>query len=425
MELPRFVEVRQHFPDDGIADCALAVRNELGRIGAAGSLTSGRSVVIAVGSRGIDGYEQIVRAAAEYAAGCGSVPVIVPAMGSHAGGTAQSQSEILLDQGIGAPGFPASLHSCTDTVSLGQTDLGDEIWFDKTAARADVLIVINRVKAHTDYEADVESGVAKMLVVGLGKPHGAAEAHRSFRRHGFYPALSAGVRLILAHVPKVIGIAIVENESHRSLRIEAIDGPNILARESELLLIAKARMARLPMQMCDLLVVEEIGKNISGSGMDTNIVSRKSIPAIPSAESLPKIEYIYVRSLSPESHGNGVGIGLADFCGDRALESIDLEVTYLNCLTSGTPRGAAIPVHLGSDRKTFEAVCRSLPLRTPQDLRVAWIENTLALDRFFVSEMVLNEPGLDGALQPMGRPVIFSFDGDGNLTNPFTKSVNR
>ncbi len=421
MKLPRFVEVHQSFPDDAVDDCARAVRVELDRLGAASWLTHRQNVVIAVGSRGIDRYGEIVRETAEYAGRTGALPVIVPAMGSHAGGTGASQSQILIDQGIGTADFPARLHSCVDTVSLGKTDLGDEVWFDAFAARADVLIVINRVKAHTDFEAMIESGIAKMLVVGLGKPQGAAEAHRSFRRHGFYPALTAGARLVLAKIPRIIGIAILENESHRCMRIEAIEGPQILEREIALLRLSKARMARLPMKELDLLVVEEIGKNISGSGMDTNVISRKQKCGDSSSEIRPRIEYIYVRSLSPESHGNGVGIGLADFCGDPVVGSINYEITNLNCLTSGTPRGAALPMHLGSDRRTIEAAYKSLPIGSPDDLRVAWIRNTLALEHFFVSESVLREPGIAEVLEPVSSSRVLSFDECGNIDNLFAQ----
>jgi hypothetical protein len=423
MELPRFVEVRQNFPDDAITDCAEAVRRELDRIGAAATLKQGARVAIAVGSRGIDRYAEIVRAAASFAVHAGAVPFIVPAMGSHAGGTAESQAAILLEQGIGVRGFPAPIRSSVQTISLGRSEQGDEVLFDAAAARADLLIVINRIKAHTDFEAPVESGVAKMLVVGLGKPAGARAAHRSFRRHGFYPTLRSGVGLILRRLPAVIGIAVVENETHRAMRVEAMHGPEILGREQSLLRLSRERMARLPVEQLDLLVVEEIGKNISGSGMDTNVISRKRDPGRSVAADRPKIDYIYVRSLSPESHGNAVGIGLADYCGEAVMRDIDLEITYLNCLTSGTPRGAAIPVHLGTDRRTVEAVSGSLPLESPDALRAAWIRNTLALDRFYVTEAVLRERDADAFLEPVSEPRTLRYDANGNLANPFVHAA--
>lgn len=422
MGLPRFVEVRQNFPDDGLKDCDGAVTRELDRVGAAEILTSGARTAIAVGSRGIDRYAEIVGAVASYARRAGASPFIIPAMGSHAGGTAESQSRILREQGIGAPGFPAPLRSSIETVSLGRTDQGEQILFDAAAAASDVLIVINRVKAHTDFEAPVESGVAKMLMVGLGKPAGARQAHRSFRHFGFYPALRSGVALILQRLPVVLGIAVVENEAHRCMRIEAMRGPEILERERSLLRLSKARMAKLPMERLDLLVVEEIGKNISGSGMDTNVISRKRDPGGFVAVDRPKIDYIYVRTLSPESHGNAVGIGLADYCGEDVIRSIDFDITYLNCLTSGTPRGAALPVHLGSDKRIMEAVLGSVPLETPNDLKAAWILNTLALDRFYVTESVLAEPDVDAYLDVAGEPISFGYDNAGNLGNPFARS---
>jgi len=419
MELPLFVEVRQNFPDDAISDCVAKVRSELDRIGAAGIIRPGAKVAIAVGSRGIDRYTEVVGATADYAARAGGTPFIVPAMGSHAGGTADSQSAILLEQGIGAPGYPAQIRSSVETVSFGRDEHGDEVLFDAEAAHADVLFVINRIKAHTDFEAPVESGVAKMLMVGLGKPVGAQAAHRSFRKRGFYPALRAGVDLILNRLPAVIGIAIVENEVHRAIKIEAIVGPGILDREQSLLRLSKNRMARLPMDRLDLLLVEQIGKNISGSGMDTNVISRKRDPAGPVAADRPRIEYIYVRSLSAESHGNAVGIGLADFCGAAVVRDIDTEVTYLNCLTSGTPRGAALPVHLGSDRRTIEAVTGSLPVGSERELHAAWIRDTLTLDRFYVTEAVLEEPDIEAFLEKTGKPSAFPYDSEGNLASPF------
>lgn len=419
--LPKIMSVRQDFPDDALPDCGAAVYAELDRISAASRLEPDRKVVIAVGSRGIDRHVEIVRAVAEYIRRSGASPLIVPAMGSHAGGTADSQCRILLEQGIGVRGFPATVKSSVNTVVLGKTDLGTEIRFDAIAAEADVLFVVNRVKPHTDFTASVESGISKMLMVGLGKPLGARNAHVSFRKFGFLPALRAAVGLILGRIPTVIGIAIVENERHRCIKVEAIPGEILLARESVLLELARNRMGRLPIEELDLLIVEEIGKNISGSGMDTNVISRKSNPSGSVDGDMPRIGYIYIRSLSPESRGNAVGIGLADFCNEKVLKDIDPDITYLNCITSGTPRGAAIPIHLRSDAAVFEAVLNSSPVESPRDLRIAWIKNTLSLESFFVSEPVLREPGLEEKLRVCPQKYRFKFDRDGNIGNPFAE----
>jgi len=425
MDFPRLLRIRQRVADDALEDCRVVVRAELDRARAAEILGPGKKVVIAVGSRGIDRYTEIVREVAEYVIQSGAQPLIVPAMGSHAGGTAESQSRILLDQGIGGPGFPAAVRSSVRCVPIGKSALGEVICLDTFAAGADAIFVVNRIKAHTDFDAPVESGIAKMLLVGLGKPEGAARAHRSFRKYGFYPALADGVQLILKRVPAVLGIALVENEHHRCMKIQAIPGEELLTWEAELLLLSKSRMASLPMERLDLLVVEEIGKDISGSGMDTNVISRKGDRWSGMKQNPPQIGYIYVRTLSPASHGNGVGIGLADFCSNRVVRSIDYKVTYLNCLTSGTPAGAALPVHLDSDLQTLEAAVGALPLESPNTLQMAWIKNTLSLEEFYVSEAVLHDPNLADRVEAVSAPMPMTFDADGNLKNPFKARQTR
>ena len=404
--------VRQIFPDDGITDHAEAVRSELRRLGVASKLRPGMRVAIGVGSRGIAHYAEIVASLVSALRAGGAQPFIVPAMGSHAGGTAESQQALLISAGFDLGQVGAPIRSSMETVSLGRTEAGFDVRLDRSALEADALVVVNRVKPHTDFYAPVESGILKMLAIGLGKREGAAECHRAFVEDGFYPSLGAAARLILSKVNLLCGLAIVENERHETLKIEAIGAGDLFDRESALLSLARSRMARIPFRRIDLLVVDEIGKDISGSGMDPNVIGRKRYIRFAAEDEYPKARFIYVRGLSASTHGNATGIGIADLIHERVYKDIDFSATNTNCLTSGTPYGAAVPMRMRDDRAALEAAraaCR------PGRFRIVRVRNTLALDEMWASEDALVELESGGVVEVDDERFELRYGADGDF----------
>lgn len=409
--------VRQCFPDDGIRNPAAAARSEFMRIRAKEKIQPGMRIAVAVGSRGINHYTEIVAAVITSLCEAGAEPFIVPAMGSHAGGTAESQRKLLEHGGFSEKAIGASLFSSMETIALGTGMPGHQVFFDKYASEADALVVINRVKPHTDFYAPVESGLAKMLVVGLGKRRGAAAAHRAFYEHGFYPALHAAAELILSKVNLLFGLAIVENERHEPIAIQAVTASELFEREKELLSIARLRMPRLPFRVLDLLIVDEMGKDISGSGMDPNVLGRKRFIRFSAEDEFPKPRFIYVRSLTRHTHGNATGIGFAEFVRDDLCKEIDYEATYTNCLTSGTPYGAAIPMRMKDDRSAIQA---ANTICGPEKFRVVRIRNTLALEEMWVSEDALSEIEECASVQIDPASFELTYDEDGNLDEMYS-----
>jgi hypothetical protein len=411
--------VRQEFPEDSLDDCRAVVRAELSRIDIAARLRPRMRVAIAVGSRGIARYAEITASLISVIRAAGAEPFIVPAMGSHAGGTAESQRELLVSAGFGENLVGAPIRSSMETLEVGRMKSGFKVFVDRLALEADFLIVINRIKPHTDFTAPVESGVTKMLVVGLGKREGAAECHCAFSENGFFPTLTEAREIVLSKVRFLCALAIVENERHGVLKIEAIKQEALPGREKVLLELAKRRMARIPFKKMDLLVVDEIGKDLSGSGMDLNVVGRKKDLRFAGEGEYPKARFIYVRGLSLQTHGNANGIGIADFIHDRVYEGIDFGVTNMNCLTSGTPHGAAIPMRMINDRTTVDAVqsvCRS------GAFRLVRIKNTLDLRELLVSEDTLPELDPDFTVEVDEERFDLSYDSEGNFAGPFFPS---
>jgi hypothetical protein len=302
-----------------------------------------------------------------------------------------------------------------EVVSLGSTPEGFDVVLDKHAAAADHIGVVARVKAHTSYHGPIESGLMKMMMIGLGKHAGASHYHRILLEYPYDQVVRSVGRTIRAKAPLAFGLAVVENAYDETARIEAVLPEDFEPREELLLAQSKQWLARLPYQEADLLIVDEIGKEISGSGMDTNVVGRKRAFKMKPPENQPTMRFIFVRGLSEKTHGNAAGIGLADFTTTRLVRSMNYRATVINCLTSGYPEGANLPVHLDSDREVIDAALAILGTRDPEDARIMRIRNTLSLDELEVSEPCLDMPrgpvpfSIDGA----ARELVF--DRDGNL----------
>jgi hypothetical protein len=412
MSYPRMQRVRQRFDGPRLGDVPGAVRAELERSGLLRSLRPGGSVAITVGSRGIRDIVAVVRTLAGMVRAAGALPFIVPAMGSHGGATAEGQRRIVEELGATEDAVGAPVRASMGTVHVGTTADGIPMHFDRCAHDADHVIVVGRVKPHTNFSGDIESGLLKMLVVGLGKHTGAALYHRAFVQHSFGHVVRTAGRELLARCRVAGGLAIVENADDETALVEAVPPAAFETRERELLVLAKRWMPRLPIRRPDLLIVDEMGKNISGSGMDTNVVGRKP-HGTPDHD--PEVRRLFVRELTAETHGNAYGIGIADFATSRLVRAIDYQTTIINCVTAAHPQAAAIPIHFETDRAAIDAALGTIGLLPPERARVVRIRNTLRLSEVEVSEACRTELAerTDVELVDPLRPL--AFDESGNL----------
>jgi hypothetical protein len=395
------IPVNQQVADDQVADVARAVQDGLANLPLSERIQPGMSVAVAVGSRGIACYTEVVKATVEALRQVGAEPFLVPAMGSHGGGTAEGQRQLLESYGMAGLGVP--IRSSLETIRLGQTQEGLPVYWDTHAAQADAVIPINRVKAHTAFRGEYESGLFKILALGLGKPEGAARIHAA----GIEWAMPAAARFLLARMPIPLGIAIVENGYHQPARIAVLAGEEIPVQEPLLLNLAKQLQPRIPFAALDLLIIQRMGKDISGTGMDTNVVGmwrRNGGPRQPNYRAIAVLE------LTPASHGNATGIGMADLIPQRLADQVDWPATYTNCLTSGNFNGAKQPITLPTDQAVITAALAGID---PEQARVVYIPSTLDLGQIWVSPPLLAEVEASALLTATGpsRPLTFSTDG--------------
>ncbi len=412
---PLMFRVRQTFERPLIQDIPAEVDAQLAALKLTNSIQPGQSVAITAGSRGIANIHLIIKAAVDHIKAIGGEPFIVPAMGSHGGGTAEGQRKSIESYGITEAYCGCPIRASMETVVVCQAEEGFPVHFDKQAFGADHVIVCGRVKPHTGFTGDIESGLMKMMLIGLGKHAGAKIYHRAIKDNSFGQIVRSVAREVLSKCRIVAGLAIIENGYDETAKIAAVSPHEFEAREKELLVQAKQWMPRLPFKTADLLLIDEIGKNISGTGMDTNIVGRKFLDHIAHESEFPKIRYIAIRGLTKETHGNATGIGLAEFALTRAIDSIDQQVTLTNCLTGGHATAAMTPVHFASDRELLERVLPQIGLTEPENAKVLWIRNTLELAEVECSAAFLPEiPGRDD-LEVVTDPRPFEFDAAGNL----------
>lgn len=389
VSLPPLARVRYDPPTPTIDDIPGRIDDALESI--VGEIPPGGTVAIGVGSRGIAEIDRITRYTVVWLSDHGFEPVIVPAMGSHGGGTADGQLAVLEELGISPSTVDCPFEPTMATASVGSVSIGNreiEIPIATPALRADAVLPINRIAPHTSFTGRIESGIAKMLVVGFGKQPGASQLHRFARTHGFVTTVEAMLPVILDAVPVPGGLAIVENGANEVADIVAIPGDDVLAVEADVLPRARDLLPTLPFDRIDLLVVDTMGKDISGTGMDPNVIGRPGTgdPPPPGAAT---IDRIYVRSLSSGSKGNANGIGLADAVHRDLYETMDTEATYANVLTSGYPGKAAIPMVFPTDEQAITALVGSLGAIDSEDLRMAWIPDTGSLSEFYASSALL------------------------------------
>ncbi len=412
--LPRLVPIRQIFESAPAPVISDTLRRDLGRL----SLGRGARVGVAVGSRGIGRLQEIVREVVRHLREAGARPFIIPAMGSHGGATPEGQAALLAEYGITEEVLGVPVCASMEVRVAGKTTHGAEVFLSAEALGADGLVIINRVKPHTDFAGEIGSGILKMMAIGLGKRVGAASLHASAGRYGHESVLLEAGRIAWRALPVIGAVAIVENPRHEPAIIEVIPGPDIESREKRLMVEARRLLPLIPIDDIDLLVVDWLGKNISGAGMDPNVIFR-SVQGYSSSLSemrtKPVIRRIFVRDLTPESRGNAIGIGLADFTSSRLARAMDREVTFLNSVTALTHQCAKMPVHFERDADTIASAVSTLALPAGVEPRVVQIQDTLNLELMRVSENLLGEVEGRSDLLILGPPAEPVFDSEGRL----------
>lgn len=385
MNLPELVRIRRRFADTHVADVAGAVRAELDDCRV--TLPAGAPIAIAVGSRGIDNLVDVVRETVAWVKRRGGQPFIVPAMGSHGGATAAGQRRLIEHYGVTESAVGAPIRSSMAVIELDRGDVGIPVYFDSEAAKAFGTILINRIKPHTSFHGRYESGLMKMIAIGLGKHEQARAIHR-YGLQGLRELMPRVADQVLRQGRILLGVALVENAYDKTLLVKAIPGASIPDEEPPLLEIARTNLPRLPIEDIDVLVVDEMGKNISGLGVDPNVIGRLRIRGQPELTS-PRIAIIVVRSLTVDSQGNANGMGLADIVTRRLFDRVDLKATYENALTTTFIERARIPLIAETDREAMEFALQALGGADPEDLRIVRIRNTLHLEELLVSPAVV------------------------------------
>jgi len=412
-ELPKMVQVHWRRPFLEIEDLEGRVRSELERLDLSSRIEPGAKVALTAGSRGITNIAKITGIVVQYLKDIGGKPFIFPAMGSHGGATAEGQLEVLKGLGITEEALGCPIRATMEVIELGRTPSGIPVFVDRYAAEADHILLINRIKPHTAFTGRIGSGLLKMMAIGMGKQRGARAAHRFAFQIGLERAILEIAQVMMKGLPILGGLAIVEGFHHETAHLEALRPEEFFDREPELLEQAKELMSHLPFVELDLLIVDEAGKDLSGTGMDTQVIGRQCILGEPEPEE-PRIKRIYLRALSRGTEGNALGIGLADFVHTRVVEAMDLEQTYINALTGTGPEKARIPPHFESDRTAIKWALATIGPLEPREARVLWIKNTLNLAEFSVSEALIPEAEGDPELE-LGEPRPLAFDGAGNL----------
>ena len=417
MSLPRLLVVRQKFTDRRIPDVAAEVRKQLMESGFAARLKPGSRVAIGVGSRGIHNIATIVRNAVQFWKDAGMRPFIFPAMGSHGAASAAGQADVLAHYGITEATVGCPIVSQLDVVSLGHTPEGIEAFMDKSAYDSDGVMLVGRVKWHTDFAGKIESGLFKMMAIGLGKFAGAQRYHAYAFTLGLENVIRSIGRQVLKSGKIIGGLAILEDANHNTGKLDAVPVELMERREEENLALVKSWMARIPADL-DLLILDEIGKNISGAGMDTKVVNRGVQGEYNPWPDAPKFHRLFLRDLSALTYNSAVGLGMADIVTDRLVNRTDWTPTIINSLTANTPAAIRTPIHFPTDRECIERIMPTVGKLDLSTVTIGWIRNTMELGRLAISENMRAQ--LEGnPLLEIEATIDFEFDGEGNLISPF------
>ena len=423
MTWPSHLLVEARLPSRRIADETAAIASgfeaALDRVDWAG-----RRVAVAVGSRGIDRIARVVRAVIECIAQRNGHPFIAPAMGSHGGGTPAGRADVLRALGITEETVGAPIRSSIETVLIGRTAAGTDVFTSREALDAAAVVLVNRIKPHTDFDGAIGSGLLKMAAVGLGNRDSAFECHRWAARLGHEGVIRSVAEIVLSRVPVACGVALIEDERHQLAHIEVVPASRIVSAEEALLDEARRWMPSLPFGEIDVLIVDEIGKNVSGAGMDPNVIGR-GVDGLPRPQRRAVVRAIYARGLTPQTCGNAIGLGLADVVSSGLVARMNGEVTYLNALSAMVPAMVRMPMHFPTDAECVRAAIRLAGVDDPASVRLLRIRNTLDLNRFEASDCFADEIARRDDLHVLEGPVQWSFDASGNFDARRDRLVER
>jgi hypothetical protein len=422
MNYPPIFRVRQKFSRPRVEDVAAEVHAQLARLDLGRRVQPGQTVAITAGSRGIANIALILRAAVEHFRSLKAEPFLVPAMGSHGGGTVEGQRQILESYGITEAVAGCPIRASMETAIVGQASEGFPLHIDRAASQADHVFVCGRVKPHTSFAGEFQSGLVKMLLIGLGKQIGANIYHRAVEDFSFDRIVRSVTAEVLQKCRVVAGLAILENAYDETALIEAVEpSPDLngkggwLVREPQLLTLAREWMARLPFDAADVLVIDRMGKNISGVGFDPNVVGRKFNDHQAVAGERPRVKRICLRGLTRESHGNAIGLGMAEFCRSQLLRTMDPRITRLNALTSGHVSAGMTPLDFETDREMLDAALGTIGLVEPRHARLLWIADTLDLAEVECSAAYRDDARGRSDLEVISDTRELEFDAKGNL----------
>ena len=402
--------VHQNIKAPSIVNLEGELRGKLNEFGLKNAVKPNDTVAITAGSRGINHLNTILKTLVDYLKELKASPFIIPAMGSHGGGTAEGQLQILTDYGITEEVMGCPIKASMEVVEIGESEFETPVYLDKHASLADKIIVVNKIKSHSKFTGEVESGLSKMSLFGLGKHKGAKLYHRLIDRYGWSRVSKSLLKVVLKNAPIAYGIGIVQNINNEPAQLYVLRPEEFFTKEPELLRSYKDLTEHLPFKEIDLLIVDEMGKNIFGTGMDTNITGRKE-----GAEM--QVRWLFVRDLTEDSHGNAQGIGLADFTTKKLVDKIDYNKMYTNALTALRTDSPKIPVFLQNDREVLSTIFDMVGTEEVSTLRIVWIKNTLELRKIIVSEYLFNQIEVRDNLRFVGSAESMKFDDDGFLVN--------
>jgi hypothetical protein len=411
MNFPRIYRVKQRFEGPTLHNIPSAVRETIAGLHLADKVKPGQKVAVTAGSRGIANIDRITRAVVDELKALGLQPFVVPTMGSHGEATGEGQRRILEHYGITESSMGCPVKSSMEVVRIGEVK-GAPVFCDKNAWEADHIAVVARVKTHTDFDNEIESGLFKMMAIGLGKQHGAEHYHRAGHHYSYAEIFPSVGKAVLERAHILFGLGIVENGYDETAKVQALlpkdfwDGEKALLRES------KTWMAKLPFERLDLLIVDELGKDISGAGMDPNVIGR---PSVQKAPEFPKVQRLFVRDVTPACDGNAIGVGMADFTTQRLVDKINYKAMHMNAITSGVSEAAKVPMAFGTDREAIQVALGMIGLTPPEQATVVRIKNTLLLTEMDVSEALLSQVKTHDRLSIVSGPASLVFDGTGNL----------
>ena len=417
MIYPRMIKLKQQLDRTEVGNIDAVVKQEIKQLDIGSKIKPNDRVAVTGGSRGITDIVSVLKAIVHEIKALGGKPFIVPAMGSHGGATAEGQKALLADYGITEQNTGVPILSSMDVVKIGEVEGEIPVLIDKSAYEADHIVVVNRIKDHTEFQGEIESGLMKMMVIGLGKHQGTIVAHNFAVKYGYERTITQIGQCILEKAPITLGIGIIENGYGKTARIKAASPENLPEIEKELLQVAREKTPKLPFDEMDILVIDECGKEISGTGMDTKVVGR--IMNIYELEiTHPKITRIVLRDLSANTHGNALGVGIADFVTRKVADKIDYRSTYINCVTAVTPEKGRLPIVCENDREALDFAVKTSGPVDEQNLKMVWIKNTSTLDEMYISQGLQAAAKEKKGLSLVSDLFEIKFDSHGNMIHP-------